>query len=457
MYEMVTGKVPFDADTPVSIALMHMQEKPVEPIELNPNIPNSVNKIIIKAMQKDANLRYQSASEMLKDLNMALKNPDGNFVFMKDIENDFPTQKIPTMYDTDIAKENPVRKGVNTKKKENKLVAFMKRHKIFSFIVIAILLFVATIAITYFGLKLTQVKDVALPNIVGMSKEEAEKTVKDLKLVYTELEPQFSPDVPEGYIISQEPRFIDNYMVKEKSEVKVVVSKGQEITTVPKVVGLTKEEAIKALEDANLLAEVIEDTSKTVEEGYVISQETRENTEVNAGETIKIHVSIGTGIEQVTVPYLIGKTEAEAKKLLTDNKLKVKEVIYGEDKTKDDGTVLKQDKEAGTTVDAETAVTITVNKIAKMKTGKVIVNVKSITGYRVPENENTVSTVSKTVKVRIVVGDDVIYNGTVNKTETNLSKEFQGIGTVTVKVYMDDVLEKTVQLNLNEKTSVTVE
>lgn len=457
MYEMVTGKVPFDADTPVSIALMHMQEKAIEPAILNTTIPNSVNKIIIKAMQKDANLRYQSASEMLKDLNMALKNPDGNFVFMKDIENDFPTQKIPTMYDTDIAKENPVRKGVNTKKKENKLVAFMKRHKIFSFIVIAILLFVATIAITYFGLKLTQVKDVALPNIVGMSKEEAEKTVKDLKLVYTELEPQFSPDVPEGYIISQEPRFIDNYMVKEKSEVKVVVSKGQEITTVPKVVGLTKEEAIKALEDANLLAEVIEDTSKTVEEGYVISQETRENTEVNAGETIKIHVSIGTGIEQVTVPYLIGKTEAEAKKLLTDNKLKVKEVIYGEDKTKDDGTVLKQDKEAGTTVDAETGITITVNKIEKMKTGKVIVNVKSITGYRVPENENTVSTVSKTVKVRIVVGDDVIYNGTVNKTETNLSKEFQGIGTVTVKVYMDDVLEKTVQLNLNEKTSVTVE
>ena len=457
MYEMVTGKVPFDADTPVSIALMHMQEKAIEPAILNTTIPNSVNKIIIKAMQKDANLRYQSASEMLKDLNMALKNPDGNFVFMKDIENDFPTQKIPTMYDTDIAKENPSKKSSTPKKKENKLVAFIKRHKIFSFIVISILLFVITIATTYFGLKLTQVKEVLLPNTVGMSKIEAEKTIKDLKLVYTELEPQFSPDVPEGYIISQEPKFMDGYTVKEKSEVKVVVSKGQEITKVPKVVGLTKEEAIKALEDANLLAEVIEEASKTVEEGYVISQETKENTEISAGETIKIHVSIGTGIEQVTVPYLTGKTEAEAKKLLTDNKLKVKEVIYQEDKTKDDGIVLKQDKEAGSTVDAETAVTITVNKIAKMKTGKVIVNVKSITGYRVPENENTVSTVSKTVKVRIVVGDDVIYNGTVNKTETNLSKEFQGIGTVTVKVYMDDVLEKTVQLNLNEKTSVTVE
>lgn len=457
MYEMVTGKVPFDADTPVSIALMHMQEKAVEPAILNTTIPNSVNKIIIKAMQKDANLRYQSASEMLKDLNMALKNPDGNFVFMKDIENDFPTQKIPTMYDTDIAKENPTKKSNTTKKKENKLVAFIKRHKIFSFIVISILLFVITIATTYFGLKLTQVKDVLLPNTVGMSKIEAEKTIKDLKLIYTELESQFSPDVPEGYIISQEPKFMDGYTVKEKSEIKVVVSKGQEITTVPKVVGLTKEEAIIALEDANLLAEVIEDTSKTIEEGYVISQETKENTEINAGETIKIHVSIGTGIEQVTVPYLTGKTEAEAKKLLTDNKLKVKEIIYGEDKTKDDGIVLKQDKEAGTTVDAETGITITVNKIEKMKTGKVIVNVKSVTGYKEPENDNTVGTTSKRAKVKIVVGDDVIYNDTVNKAETNLSKEFQGIGTVTVKVYIDDILEKTVQLNLNEKTTVTVE
>lgn len=457
MYEMVTGKVPFDADTPVSIALMHMQEKAIEPAILNTTIPNSVNKIIIKAMQKDANLRYQSASEMLKDLNMALKNPDGNFVFMKDIENDFPTQKIPTMYDTDIAKENPTKKSNTTKKKENKLVAFIKRHKIFSFIVISILLFVITIATTYFGLKLTQVKEVLLPNTVGMSKIEAEKTIKDLKLVYTELEPQFSPDVPEGYIISQEPKFMDGYTVKEKSEIKVVVSKGQEITTVPKVVGLTKEEAIKALEDANLLAEVIEDTSKTIEEGYVISQETKENTEISAGETIKIHVSIGTGIEQVTVPYLTGKTEAEAKKLLTDNKLKVKEIIYGEDKTKDDGIVLKQDKEAGTTVDAETGITITVNKIEKMKTGKVIVNVKSVTGYKETENDNTVGTASKRAKVKIVVGDDVIYNDTVSKTETNLSKEFQGIGTVTVKVYIDDILEKTVQLNLNEKTTVTVE
>ena len=241
----------------------------------------------------------------------------------------------------------------------------------------------------------------------------------------------------------------------------MVISKGQELTTVPKVVGMQKEEAITTLQQANLLHEVIEETSKTVEEGYVISQELEPNKQVAAGETVKIHVSTGTGIEQVDVPYLIGKTEAEAKKLLTDNKLKVKEVIYEEDKTKNDGIVLKQDKEAGTTVDEGTEITITVNKIAQMKTGKITVNVKSITGYKEPvATENTVedNKENQEVKIKIVVGEDVIFNEKVKKTETNLTKEFKGIGTVTIKVYVDDVLgNRTYQLNLNEKTTITVE
>ena len=77
---MLTGKVPFDADTPVSVALKHMQEAPKEPITLNPAIPLAANRIVMKAMKKDPNLRYQSATEMLRDLTLALKNPDGDFV-----------------------------------------------------------------------------------------------------------------------------------------------------------------------------------------------------------------------------------------------------------------------------------------------------------------------------------------------------------------------------------------
>lgn len=451
LYEMITGKVPFEADTPVSVALMHMQEKPIEPIELTPTIPISVNKIVIKAMQKDANFRYQSASEMLKDLNMALKNPDGDFVFMQDAESDFETQRIPTMGENISKQKN--------KKEEKGFKAFIKKHKVLSFAVGAIVLFILTISITYFGLKFTTVKEVQIPNLVGASQAEAKQKMEDAKLVYVELEPQYSPDIPEGYVISQEPKYMDNYTVKQKTEVKVVLSKGQELTTVPKVIGMKKEEAITALEEKNLLAEIIEETSKTVEEGYVVSQETKENTEVNAGETVKIHVSTGTGIEQVSVPHVIGKTESEARKLLEDNKLKVKQVIYEEDKTKDDGKVLKQDKTAGETVDEGTEITLTVNKIEQIKTGKVQINLKSITGgYKEPQG-NAVSTQkeSKTVEVEVKAGDDRVYKGTKSKNDI-FEVEVSGIGTITVKVYIDGVLgNRQKQFNLNSSSLIVFE
>lgn len=104
MYEMLTGKVPFDADTPVSVALKQVQEEPVDPIKYNENIPISVNRIILKAMQKDPNLRYQNATEMLKDLSLALKKPNEDFVVLATRSDDSPTQKIPTIYELEMEK-----------------------------------------------------------------------------------------------------------------------------------------------------------------------------------------------------------------------------------------------------------------------------------------------------------------------------------------------------------------
>ena len=102
MYEMLTGQVPFDADTAVSVALKHMQEEPIEPMELNPDIPKAVNDIIMKAMQKDTGLRYQSATEMLKDINMALKRPDGDFVNLRTAGGNFETQRFEPLEDEEI-------------------------------------------------------------------------------------------------------------------------------------------------------------------------------------------------------------------------------------------------------------------------------------------------------------------------------------------------------------------
>ena len=396
MYEMVTGRVPFDADTPVSVALKHMQEEPEEPIELNPNLPSAVNRIIMKALKKDTTLRYQTATDMLADLRQALKNPNGNFVDDRDYDTTAKTQKINTDLYGNVEEEDNNKNGEN----DNKFVAFIKRHKVFSTFIGLILLFAIAFGGTLAYLNITNPAEVELPNVVGMSKEEAQKTVEDLKLVFEVSSEEFNKDVPEGYVISQDPTYIANYNVKEGSSVNVVVSKGQEKTTVPKVVGMTREEAEKALEDANLEAEIVEETSRTVEEGYVISQEVEANTEAYAGDTVKIHVSTGTGIKQVTVENVVGQTEANAKSTLEGQGLKVN--ITYVDATTDNGKVTKQSVTGGTTVDEGTTVTLTVNKVAENKDIVVNVSVKKLVeSYFAEQNEETEGTTNRNVNVKV--------------------------------------------------------
>ena len=396
MYEMVTGRVPFDADTPVSVALKHMQEEPEEPIELNPNLPSAVNRIIMKALKKDTTLRYQSATDMLADLRQALKNPNGDFVDDRDYDATARTQKINTDLYGNVDEDNHKRNG----KKDNKFVAFIKRHKVLSAFIGLILLFAISLGGTLAYLNITNPAEVELPDIVGMSKEEAQKTVEDLKLVFEVSSEEFNKDVPEGYVISQDPTYIADYNVKEGSTVKVVISKGQEKTTVPKVVGMTRQEAVDALEEANLKAEIVEETSRTVEEGYVISQEVEADSEAYAGDTIKIHVSTGTGIRQVTVQNVVGQTEANAKSTLEGQGLKVN-VNYVE-ATSNDGRVTAQSVTGGTTVDEGTTVTLTVNKVAESK--DIVVNVsvrKLVESYFAEQNEETEGTTNRNVNVKV--------------------------------------------------------
>ena len=419
MYEMVTGKVPFDADTPVSVALKHMQEEPEEPIEVNPNIPVAVNKIIMKALQKDSTLRYQTATDMLRDLRTALKNPDGDFVEELEYDETAKTQKINT---SDYSKKE-------NRKKENKFIAWIKAHKKLSIFIGLILLFAISLGGTMLVLGITNPPEVEMPNVVGMSREEAQKEIEATKLKFEVEKEEYDAEVPEGFVISQDPKYMERFnKVKEGSTVKVVISKGQEKTTVPKVVGMTKEEAIQAIEDANLKAEVIEETSKKVEEGYVISQDTEADTEIAAGETIKIHVSTGTGIKQVTVVSVVGQDEATAKKTLEDLGLKV--TITYTDSTKDNGKVATQSIADGKVVDEGTAITLTVNKVAENKTVTVNINVKAITGGYTESTEGaenntgntSSSTTSKTVNIKV---NGETRTG-VSKNETNCSVSLTG-------------------------------
>lgn len=454
MYEMITGRVPFDADTPVSVALKHMQEEPEAPIDINPNVPVAINKIIMKALQKDVTLRYQSATEMLADLRKSLKNPDGDFVEELEYDSTARTQKINTDMYGDI-EDKPNSRGKQGKK-EGKFKRFIKKHKILSVMVGLILLFALSLGGTLAVLNITNPAEVAMPNVVGLSKEEAQKEVEDAKLVFEVEKEEYNKEVPEGYVISQNPIYMERFnKVKEGSTVSVVISKGQEKTTVPNVKGKEKEEAIKLIEEAKLKAEVEEETSKTVKEGYVISQETDPDTEVFAGDVVKIHVSTGTGIKQVTVVSVTGQSEANAKTTLEGLGLKVN-VSYEEDSSKDNGVVLKQSVEAGKVIDEGTTVTITVNKLAEMKQGTVKVNLKSLLNYTPEKDENGNEKVEKAT-VKIMVGNDTIYNQSEAKTKTDISASFNAKGNVTIKVYVDDILKGTKEINMNSTTSCVFE
>lgn len=454
MYEMLTGRVPFDADTPVSVALKHMQEEPEEPIEINPHIPVAINKIIMKALQKDATLRYQSASEMLSDLKKSLKNPDGDFVEELEYDNTARTQKI----DMDEYGEIEERYSKNKKgKKEGKFKKFIKNHKVLSVFVGLILLFSLSLGGTLAVLNMTNPAEVEMPNVVGMSKEEAQKEVEAAKLVFEVEKEEYHKEVPEGFVISQDPTYMERFnKVKEGSIVKVVISKGQEKATVPNVKGKEKDEAIKLIEEAKLKAEIIEETSKTVKEGFVISQETDPDTEVFAGDTVKLHVSTGTGIKEVSVVSVIGQSEANAKKTLEGLGLKVN-VAYEEDSSKDNGVVLKQSLDTGKVVDEGTTITITVNKLAEMKQGTVKVNLKSLLNYTPEKDEDGKEVVEKT-SVKIMVGEDTIYNEkSVAKTKTDISATFSAKGNVTIKVYENEILKGTKEINLNTTTTCVFE
>ena len=466
MYEMLTGKVPFDADTAVSIALKHMQEEAKPPIELNPNIPSAVNDIIMKALRKDTNLRYQNATAMLLDLKRALKEPNGDFVDNNDYQ-DFPTQRISTIG----LEEERSAKSTNAKnnKKPNKFAQFIKNHKVLSSIVGLILLFVITLGLTIGISNARRPKEVSIPNLVGKTVDEAKQILTENKLNYVEDSSEYNTTYPAGQIISQTPNFVDGRKIKQNTDVKVVVSLGTETTTVPKLKGLTKDEAEDAAKSAKIKLEFVDEISKTVEAGVIIKQEKEEGETVNAGDTVKVYVSIGTGIKQVAVVSVLYKDEETAKQTLQDLGLTVN-VEYGEDKTRGNGVVLKQSIESGKTVDEGSTITITVNKLAELKTGTVTINVKSLTNFQDTYEETTTNTVTgekETVKkqnkaqdvtLKVTVDGEQVYKNSVKENNTAVKVDnVSGTGRVQIKVYIDDTLKRTVDMDLSKTTTMTIE
>lgn len=507
LYEMLTGKVPFDADTPVSVALKQVQEEPVEPREYNDEIPMSVNQIILKAMQKDPNCRYQNATEMLEDLSHALKEPDGNFVRIQKASENSPTQKIPTIYDLDKNAERRSqrsdKKEETEKKSKNKVLQFFAEHKlarIIAIIVICIVLFFGAMfgALSIFSKRPEQIQ---IPNLVKndagnpMSEEQAIALLNELGLTNYQIERQNSDDVEKGYVISQKPEYQANYTVNETEEIKLIISEGSldealaeklkntKVKLPRKMVGKKKDELIKELEaltedlddeDLVLKYEIKEEFNEEVEAGVVTEVDHEGNEEVSLDTTLNITVSKGSQFKDVTVVSVVNKPEAEAKSTLEGMGLKV-EVNYEENTNKSDGIVTSQSINSSKVVKEGTTISLTVNKLPTKSKVTVNVNLKSLMKYTEPEpvqepvqntdanDTNTVPTTPKapeikSAKVVIKVGEDNIYSETKKLNTTDISASYTASGVKDVKVYVDDVVKfnKSVDFSQGDQT-ITVE
>ena len=475
MYEMLTGRVPFDADTPVSVALMQVQDDPIEPRKLNPQIPISVNNIILKAMQKNPNDRYASATDMLIDLSTALKRPDDDFVTLPNKQNDLQTQRLSTLYDIDEkAKQNeedddyeePPRK--RNKKEGNKVIAFFKRHVILSVILAGILIFSLALGGTILFMNLSKDEEALIPNLV--TNENGDRlTLEEAQAIYDEtafekelkVEYEISEEVEPGYVIRQDPEYstINNMRMKLSTEFTIYVSEEREKIETPSnedIVGKELEEVQKKLTDLGFTNVVVEgETHESLKEGLVIKL-SQEGKELYADDELIIYVSTGDG--KIDVPDVLGKSESDAKKELEDAGFKVK-VSYDEDSDEEDGVVLKQSSKKA----AEgSTITITVNKLPENVKGTLIVNVKSLTGYETQYDDEGNSISPEKVSVQISVTDSegnslVSQTRQISEDEDDYTVTFEGNGKVNVEVSIGGNVVFSDSLDLSSETSIKAE
>ena len=314
------------------------------------------------------------------------------------------------------------------------------------------IIFIATLFITLGIVNSSSPKDVQIPNVVGKTQEEAKIEIEKNKLIFNVSKEVFSSDVEKGSVVSQDPEYKNNYSIKEGNTINVVISKGIELVKMPKVVGVEYSKAETTLTDLGLKIEKIEEISQTVEAGYIVNQETAENTEIAVGSTVKIHVSKGNGKKKFKVIDVIGKNRDEAKKSLTDLGMEVS-IKEKEDTSKSDGVVLEQSIQSDTEVEEGTKITITVNKIQADVKGTVNVKVKKLADTYAPDSDDSEE---KNIKVKVIVGSDTICDRSVDRNTENLNLTFESKGIVNIKVYINGILVngKSYTMDLNSDNTV---
>lgn len=304
MYEMLTGKVPFDGDSAVSIAIKQMQIDPERPRVINEEIPTGLEEIILRAMQKDPHLRYQTASEMLKDIDEFKQNPSVVFEY-KYFNSDGTTKYFDKI------------ESKKTGKSDEQVKKSYTMNILAGVAAACVLVMVAALFIFLKGLKAKK-EVVTVEDIVGITVQEAEKRMP--KLVINTVETVQSQEFEKGIIIEQR----TNAGMKEKAGAKidVVVSSGLQSIVMPDLTNETLTSAKTKLEGLGLEVEAVQMIDEKVTLAHVIKTDPAADAEVKKGDKVTVYVSKGSAQLPAEVPDLIGLTEAEARAKLSGKGLR---------------------------------------------------------------------------------------------------------------------------------------
>ena len=450
LYEMLTGRLPFEGESAVSVAIQHLSSIPLAPREINPDIPEQLELICMKAMAPDLEHRYQSADAMIADLEAFRKNPGVNLDFeledLRPSEEDEPTRTIRTMpsHTVTIPVHQPERNYPRRERDEDeepRRTGSGKRGVLVSAVTVAAVAVVIVLFKTILGSFAPAVVDqYQVPDLYNMTIEEAEddpriEGVFEIQKAGSE----FSTDVPEGHILRQDPKKGETRKGSQLV-IQVWVSAGEETGEVPDLENKSEQDARILLEKLNkeynleLTVEAPEELkqfSEEITEGYVIKTEPAQGEILKKGDTVKLILSKGPDIKPVTVLPFVGMSIDSVLSQLESYKLTCDaadvEVV---DSDKPGGTIVWQSPASGETVPEWTTIKFRVS--AGLASSALPITVD------IPQNGKDI------VKVEIYVGDEPNpqYSETVYEADGAVSTTLYGTGRKMVKVYFDGVLDQ---------------
>lgn len=348
MYEMLTGKLPFDGDTPEKVAVKQMQSVAVLPRKINENIPEGLEEIIVRAMQKAPSKRYQSAAEMLRDIDEFKKNPDIVFEY-KYFSDDDGTTKY---FDMPLAEESKKKaldeNSPEDDKKKSKLIPILLG------VSAAVVLVTILLVTLLLNMQAPAPTDVMLKDFKGMQLTDVQ-AIEDYKNIKWDVEEEYNNDYDSGVVYKQDPE--GGILVKSNSKVKLFVSKGAQKINLPDVTNMPLQDAVSKLKNLGFSKiNQVEEDNKDITANYVIRTDPQGGEQVATNTEITIYYSNGKGAK-VDVPNVVGKMKDDGKSLLEALGLTVN--IATQASSQPEGTIIAQS--ATGQVEAKSTITLTVS------------------------------------------------------------------------------------------------